>query len=223
VFYFGANPGDESTLLHVIENLKCTKPGELFESSATLGLALQACYLVKVEPKTKILRLVIDGLAKSEKLFDALCTGLAVTFPQSTFVLYYLCGRDSVACDLLGEKWQSFMKGWEGTETYLADLRTFWIAVGLIECGQMRTARDLIHGFHPSDRRLLVALYLSCTFMIGMRIATKEEKHVASEILAELRPRIWSEIAALASEVRTHLLEIQKAELRCLDPLPSDE
>ena len=60
VFYFGDNPDDSEGLKDIIKFLNLSSIEESFTASLTLGLALQAAYLVKIEDQNLIC-LIMSG------------------------------------------------------------------------------------------------------------------------------------------------------------------
>ncbi|MGH7889848.1 MAG: NACHT domain-containing protein [Thermodesulfobacteriota bacterium] len=95
VFYFGQNPADSRGLESILTSLGSKSKEEVYYAAVTLGLALQACYLVKVEEKVKILREVIEGLAiGKEGLLGVMDEKKTVSF-NKIFSLLHLWKRFS--------------------------------------------------------------------------------------------------------------------------------
>jgi energy-coupling factor transporter ATP-binding protein EcfA2 len=71
VFYFGENPGDSAGLLDLLSVLPQLAPDNIYSASVTLGLSLQASYLVEIKHKLNVLWSVIAGLSSSKDNFMA--------------------------------------------------------------------------------------------------------------------------------------------------------
>lgn len=217
VFYFGENPGDSAGLETMSRALDARPKGEVFSSATTLGLALQACYLVEIKYKVEILAWVIRALAHCKDKF--LNTSEAASRPLTKFVVYYLFGCDSVASSILGERYADVERRLieDGLSEEQAELRRFWAIVGLIESGNLDKAEKLIKGFRPSDPRLLLAIQLGCFMIQHLRVSTREERAIAADISATLWSRVQHLRTALLSEFKSELLEIRGGEIKALD------
>ena len=216
VFYFGENPGDGDGLETIMRALAAKPKGEVFDSARTLGLALQACYLVEVKHKTEILAWVIKALADSKDTFIEDDGG--TDRPLTRFVAYYLFGRDSVASTILEEKFGEIDRALDSDagSTEERELRKFWAIVGLIEAGRLDKAEKLVKTFRPSDPRLLLAIHLGCFIIQHLRVSTRHEKEIASNISASLWTRVHHLRGALLTEFKSELLEIQRGEIKAV-------
>ena len=63
----------------------------------TLGLATQACYFVKLRPKTELIQWAIRALASATSVLLGDENGSR--YPIHSFIYSYLVGRDAVAAD----------------------------------------------------------------------------------------------------------------------------
>lgn len=219
VFYFGEHPGDSSGLDKILGSLSGRRAEERFIGSTTLGLALQACYLLEIKDKLKILGGVIEGLARSEEgVLETM--GGAGKYPLTRFLGYYLFGRDSVALSILERNVEEISKGWtEGTlSKEEKDVRTFWLLVGLVEAGAIGKCESLVRGFKPNDPRLLLAIHLGCYLIQHLRFSTKEQRECAERISKALADRVEHLRAELLKEVKSELLEVRRGEIKALEP-----
>ncbi len=71
VFYFGNNPGDSAALYSAITALKGRTVEENYNSALTLGLALQAYYLVEIKDKIGIYHWVVNAISDAKNEFLA--------------------------------------------------------------------------------------------------------------------------------------------------------
>lgn len=196
---------------------------EVYAASLTLGLALQACYLVEVPQKVAAFVEVILGLSSSRQEFLN-ANAMSDRYPLSHFLGYYLFGRDAVACDLTNDHFDDIQKrlaedGLFGDEQ---ELRDFWLIVGLIEAGHMDRAEKLIKGYKPSDTRLSLALFTGCFLMRHMRVVSKEQERLAERSCSHLGERITHLRGQLLDEIRSELLEIRQGKVTVLE-LPQAE
>ena len=218
VFYFGDNPSTGKGLEAIIRSVALRTPPELYRSAVTLGLALQACYLVEVKDKVAILQWVIDGLSTTKADFISLSSGEEGR-PLFKFLAYYLFGRDSVACNILEERHEEIIRSLTSPEMNQEerDTRVFWVIVGLIESGALETAERLIRSFRPTDGKLLLAVEIGCFLIQHLRVANKEQRKVAERISGSLAERVLPFKRQLLDEFRGQLLEVRQGEIRAID------
>lgn len=216
VFHFGERPGDGMALDEISSALDGRVGPELYEGSVTLGLSVQACYLVEVRSKVMLFGRVIDGLAKAERGY-AQVAGSELT----DFLGYYLFARDSVALSTAADSYESIIDGWRtsGMTSEEKDLRTFWIIVGLIEAGRLEHAEGLARRFKPKDARLLLAIHLGCYFAKQLRITSAEQKRLAGRISDEVAERVKSLRDQLIKELKSELLEVRAKKVKALPPV----
>lgn len=218
VFYFGQNPGESGGLESIMRLLNSKPVDETYNAAVTLGLALQACYLVHLKEKVDILRKVIEGLAIAKHGFLQIVDKEG-RFPLTRFLGYYLHGRDSVALSILEQNVDEISKPW--SESSLSqdekDIRTFWIVVGLIESGSLDKAEKIVRQFCPSDARLLLAIHLGCFLIQQLRIFSKEQRQSAERISQNLSERVSDLRIYLLNEVKSELLEVRRGEIKAID------
>ncbi|MFX0202552.1 MAG: NACHT domain-containing protein, partial [Candidatus Hodarchaeota archaeon] len=222
VFHFGENPGDHISLQTIIDTFSPETDRETFHAAITLGLTLQACYLVKVNPKSVIFWWVLINIVKAKLHF--LPKKEMDRFPVTRFLSYYLFGREAVACDIVKTKGQEFLEKHKASDASDGEKEVFqfWTIAGMIECGYLEKAEKMIRGFHPRERRLLLALYLGCIFIENLRVSTKEEKKIAKKICNYISPQIRDLRSKFIDEIRTELIEVRKGKIEPLEPPKSD-
>jgi len=218
VFYFGEHPEDSAALNSAIAALRGRSIEETYNSALTLGLALQACYLIEVKEKIEIYRWVVDGISNAKEEFLTAGESKDV-FPLTRFIYYYLFGRDSVALSVLETRIQEILEKLNIAELSQddKDVRTFWIICGLIECGAISDVEDLLAKFKPSDPRLLLGIHLGCYLTQNVRVSTKHQCASAKRICELLSGRINHLRAQLLEEMKTELLEVRKGAITTIE------
>lgn len=219
IFFFGENPGHSRLLEQLAEDLPFEADYNKMGSGAlSMGLGLQACYLIPTKRKAVIYARIVHALSvATERLISSDDDGRLLPF-----VFAYLVGRDAVACQVLKLE-SEVIRGnlrVEGREQ-LGDLMEFWQLVGLLEVGALKEALDRVKHFRPSDKRLLLALHLGATVVQHLRFATTADRRVAGRICKYLGPRIKHLRATILEELRGEILEIRKGEIAVL-PEPHD-
>jgi len=218
IFYYGEHPEDSRSLQATISSLRDKSVEDNYHAALALGLALQACYLVEVKDKIDIYKWVIDSIsnAKSEFL-EAETSG---KFPIGRFLFYYLFGRDSVAFSLLESRLREIQGRWSGDQLSQeeSDIRTFWVIVGLIECGAIKDAEELLDTFEPSDARLLLAIHLGAVLVQHVRISSKQQSEAAKRICERLSAHVIHLRQQLLNEMSSELLEVRRGTVKVIGP-----
>jgi len=218
VFYFGEHPDDAAALHSAVTALHGRSVEETYHAALTLGLALQASYLVEVKDKIDIYRWVVDGLSNAKDEF--MVAGLEKrNIPLTRFLFYYLFGRDSVALSVLERRAQEILDGWRSQKLSQEekDLRTFWVICGLIECGALEDVERMVRRFRPSDPRLLLGVHLGCYMIQHVRVSTKEQSEAAKRICDSLSPTVGRLRTQVIEEMKTELLEVREGAIRTLE------
>ncbi len=223
VFYFGERPGNSRGLSALQKSLASRPLGEAYVSAITLGLALQACYLVEVKDKVELFRAVIEGLTISRGKAVAVFGGGRQ--PLMGFLGYYLFGRDAVACNIIEQKTEEIKDNLaiDGLAQEERDIRTFWVITGLIECGALEKAEKLMKGFRPADPRLLLAVHLGCFVLQHLRVTTKDEKKLAERISNSVAERANLLRPQLLDEFKTELLEVRGGKVAAIEAGEEEE
>lgn len=222
VFFFGSRPGEGADIAQLLSSVATRPAAERFEAAVSLGLALQACYLVEVDERIEILKQIIEVLAVTrEGSFQDV--GLREGFRLSRFLCYYLFGRDAVALSMAGEALESLVAPWAPAfvEARDEEYLRFWVIVALMESGHMEKAEALIRRFKPEDERLLLAIHLGAFLIQELRVTGRTEKESARRVCGRLASRVEHLRKELLHEVRSELLEIQQREVRALTAGPA--
>lgn len=172
VFYFGSNPSNEAGLRALCRNDLAATETELFNLGVVLGLATQACYFVKLNPKAEFIQWSIRALASAAStLVDE---NKGSSHPIHAFLFTYLLGRDAVGADCTIEiATQSPNLALRGD--VVAELEEFWLIVGLMESGHLSTALQRIKSFKPSQALPLLSLYLGAFFIEKLEEAPRNK------------------------------------------------
>lgn len=218
IFYFGENPGDSSTLEETIKDLVTNNANERFLATVTFGLAVQACYLIRVAQKYDFLSWVILSLAniKDDLLKEILNRGHK--YPLTLFILYYLFGKDSVAFEILDRCPPAFLSNiiQRCKDENSKDTAQFWFIVGLIECGYLENAYEQLKDFKPKDNRLYLALHLGCCLIENVKMVDKEHRKIAEKIRKQISPKIEFLRLQILDEYKSELLEVRKGKVEVI-------
>lgn len=217
VFYFGQNPEDATGLIEIMEYSDISTSKDIFTASLTVGLALQAAYLVKLDTKTSLIEKVIKGISLGK---DEVVIKLGNNnHPLMNFIAYYLLGRDSVACNFLAEQADELISNFKemkpNDEEY--EVFMFWLIIGLIESGALDIAEHFVKTFRPNDTRFLLAIHLGCFITYNLRITSKELKKNAENIMKRLEERITKLRQEFLEEYKTELLELKMGEIVAIE------
>lgn len=221
IFYFGQNPGDLSSLEAIVKKVNPLNPDERFFTAVTIGLSIQACYLVPLTPKAELLKWVLKSIAFLKDLLTPVSDESA-KLPLTKFIHYYLYGRDAVACDVIESSIQKFE---EDLKTEAKDDREretvkFWLIVGLLECGQIEQAQKMVRAFSPRDERLLLALHLGAFLIAHLKIMNASQRASANAICDYLAPSIKHLRLKFLEEFKSELVELQKGQVRAIELKP---
>ena len=183
---------------------------ERFRAALTIGLAIQACYLVEVDCRKVALQWVLETLAASRAPFlkDMRKGGRRNIM---SLLWYYLLGRDAVGSQVLSmfrnELWDAIFDGdlCDGEK----EAAKFWIIVGLIEAGCIAEAEEMIAEFNTEDASLMLAIHLGCFQLDKLRATAEEDRVIANRIMVMLAPRIQDAHKEFLSEYETELVEIR--------------
>jgi hypothetical protein len=218
VFYFGANPGNESALRNLIGDESGKNPQQLFNVAITVGLAAQACYFIKVSPKMEIFAWVLNALGAARDVY--LPGGKdGAGLPLHTFLMHYLVGRDGVAAECLGDVsyFTSIIEGEQDSEK--KGLIAFWYLVGLIEANKLETAYGLIRKLHLNDARYYLGIHLGSFLAKNIRSTDKVNREWAKKIMDEVSPQVGPIRGQFLKEFKSQLVELRKGEIK---ELPED-
>lgn len=214
VFYFGQNPGDAEIFADVQSKLSGTRVDHAFCAAITLGLGLQACYLMETRHKVTIFPWIIATLADSKQAFLTHFDPEG-KYPLHRFLSYYLVGRDGVACSFVKEFLQQIEAALlnQGASREDRDSREFWLIVSLLEAGYFEEALSKVETFNPTDTRLLLGIHLSCYMIENLRMAASEERKLAERIGRIVEPKVAGLRRQLLAEWKSELLEFRQGQI----------
>jgi hypothetical protein len=217
VFYFGEKPNEGELLQKLICKLDSVSEPDAYQGTITLGLAIQASYLLVITEKIPIVEWVIVKMAKIFHDFEKEVVSKS-NFPLHDFLKYYLFARDAVAFSLLKENHEKILGEimTENDSKVLADMKQFWFIIGLIESGYLREAEDYLKDFNPTDRRLFLGIHLGSFLVQHLRLTTKEERDAAKCICDSISGHLIALKKQLIDEFKTELFEVQKEEIKAL-------
>ena len=190
-----------------------------FEAATTVGLALQACYLSEVTDKLHVWKDVATLLAlKGRPWLES--SGSVGKYPLTAFAWHYLSGRDAVALSNIIDSLDG-LKSWIGDPNEKRDEATegklFWLIVGLVECGKLSLALDMIMAYKPTTAIYLMAIHMGCFLADHVRQLPSGQKKAAKEICGRLEKAVHPLRAQLINEFGSQLLEIRKGKIESVD------
>ena len=219
MFHFGDNPRRHPSVVNLTHELIPEDWLGAFNTAITVGLAAQSAYLIDQAEREPVLRWVVSVLSRSfREMIKALDKHER---PLLTFAYYFVRGRQAVATEHITVL-ESYPTKRSGTsvETKLdetKEMQEFWRLVGLLEAGYLSQASAEIDDFQPDDDRLLLALNLSCALIANLRVFTREDKKLASDIVDRIQPKIPHLLHEIVREVGGVLLELRKGKIVAVD------
>jgi hypothetical protein len=220
VFYFGENPGDGKTLDYVMSRVS-TRPGpEVYQAAVTLGLAIQASYLVQVTRKMPMVKWLIESLAAVQADYEKFVEHEA-KYPLNRFLSYYIFARESVAISTLEQCCDEIIQSLDERDLTAAekDKRLFWIITGLIEAGALSKAEEIVKDYSPADNRLAFGIHLGAFLLHHQKVTTQAEHDAAERIGAMVGKNLAPLKQQLLAEFKSELLELRGNRIEAL-PLP---
>ncbi len=182
VFYFGDRPNEGHSLKKISNGMDLIESKAGITLTTTIGLAIQASYLVEIKDKLPLADLIIKRLAIVSSQFDKSVIQTS-TRPLERFIDLIISAREAVAFSFLSEHLSEIKKSVqapESNEDEIMHLRHFWLIIGLIESGALEQAISEIDSFHPTDRRLYLGLHLGAYLMHRQRVTTQNERLAAA-------------------------------------------
>ncbi len=219
VFYFGENPDDHTGLTALRQGMDSVLGANLFQAAITVGLAVQACYLMKVADKCEALRWVVDTISRSK---DESLKEFAATrgdLQTLSVLVYFLYGRDAVASKVISLVASHVLADPDSSraDSNERDTRIFWCIAGLIESQQLDQAQEMVRKFRPEDQRLLLALHLGSFYVQQLHVTTPAQKKAAKRICDHLLPHVQHMIPSVTKELKGLLLEVQQGAVKAVD------
>ncbi|RYG99579.1 MAG: NACHT domain-containing protein [Alphaproteobacteria bacterium] len=220
MFHFGDRPSSVMDLYSLSQSVPFDHKSNLFQSAVTIGLALQALYLAKVDDRLMVLRWVIYSLSDANRcLLSHLDNDNDSNKPLAIFLFYYIMGREAVASELvelLREDEELYEMG-EPSDQSLSEQHDFWLITGMIESGMLLEAEKAVVSFRPEDKRLLLAIVLGCFFTAHLKVATGAQRKIADRIGQSLVPSIGPLLNRVEREARGVILEMHQGQVKALD------
>jgi hypothetical protein len=220
VFYFGEHPDDVKGLQSARDAVSPRTDGERYRAAITIGLALQACYLVEIKDKVDVFKWVVQIMARSKKGFLQASEESGAP-PLMAFLWYYIFGRDAVACAIPVESRRELLTALcaEALDQDERDTCEFWSLITTIETEIDDLVEKDIKRFEPTDKRLLFGLYVAVNFIQHLRVASRDEKTIAQRLATRLSDRVAGIIQEFSKQFRSVLLEVRQGKLAALgDP-----
>ncbi|MCX7564576.1 NACHT domain-containing protein [Xanthomonadaceae bacterium XH05] len=213
VFYFGAQPDSINNLLEIVTDGATS--AEM--TYLTIGLAVQACYLSRLDDRVEVWKWVVDGASKA---IGSELSQPNEQYPVTAFLTKYLEGRDCVALvgvdkDSAGASQWALEEGCIAPEQ--AELRRFWYAVALLELGRFDQLQRLLRDRPLANDMLVTAIHLGCHFALHVRSISSESRGAAEAIMSMLDSRVASLRHVITKELRGQLLEYRKGGVVALD------
>jgi hypothetical protein len=225
IFYFGENPTKHNELMKLIKSFENCEADELYRAAVAVGLAVQACYLSRVQDKNASMDWVISGLARAKESFLAMIDKGIPNRPVMAFVNYYLFARDSVACKSLSDHSADVARQDLQAKnlTPIRECEIFWRIVSLIESGQFNVAKELVKKFHPSDGRYLLALHLGCFLISNLNTYSNEDRKTAEQVASIIAPHIPHLRMQVLKEFTSMLLEVRKGKISVVQVITRED
>jgi len=216
IFYFGQNPHDSNALENITSGLHVLNQYEQFQAAITVGLSLQACYLMDIIKKQQLFKWVVLMLSRVEvtQLSDE---KVGQVRPLMQFINYYLFGRASVASEVLENDSSAISNDLIKDNMDIAEKIKFWIIAGLVESGYAEEAESALKDFHPEDKRFLLALHLGCFLMHKLKMFSKQQQNAAGRICKSLEQKVGDLRLKVFEEFKTELLEVRKDHIKAIE------
>ncbi|MBS1516441.1 MAG: NACHT domain-containing protein [Bacteroidetes bacterium] len=220
VFYFGDKPGLTTALEQLFDLSKNDSTIDKFVFSVTFGLALQAAYRIPIQDKIRMYENMIDEITLSKNDVVKVIDG-GDKYPIRNFILYYLIGKEAVACDILLRKDSRILSNATNSlvdidsgmkEFY--ELKLFWLIINLLENDHIEKAFELLKKHKINDPILLLAISLNCFFIMKIKISSKESKRDAEKLLKYIDPRISGIKKIYLKEFKSILLEMRDGKIK---------
>lgn len=219
IFYFGDNPKGAIDITRLILSEANLDVSAQFNQAVTAGLAVQACYLSDLSSRLGCVSEVVNRLARSFDERTRSLTSLDPKYPVAAFIDGVLRAKEAVGTTLMQRLSQERVGGESGIGVLRHEIdedREVWVIIGLIESGSVELALERVRTFKPKNRRLLLGVYVSATYAAYRRIASGSSKTAAKQIVEELQGKVEDHIAALWSELKSVVFELQQGQVKSL-------
>jgi hypothetical protein len=217
VFYFGSRPQQVDDLLDVATSADTSTE----TAHITVGLALQTCYLSKLDVKLDVWKWVVEaaGMSMARTLEDE-----NAKYPLADFVMAYLATREAVALSGI-ERDEFGLQQWAKAKELdpHPDAKHFWHLVALVELGELEKVRDELKARPLGDDRLTTALYFGLWFYAKVRARDGGKKDLAHELCESLELRVRTIRKKVIEQFKGQILELRKGSVVALDQEPPDQ
>ncbi len=204
VFFFGENPGHEPSLRRSLLNFETRSSEELFNCALTLGLALQACYLVELPLRKLVFERVLNALTLGRDWFIS-GEGDA-RYPHLSHAAYYFSGREAVALSIASQ----FLDDVPAT----SDVGSFWQIITLLETHNYDAALRRLEQFQSQVSELWFALDVAAFIHLELRPGlTDAEQATLNRCRAKTLERTKPNATAILREVQLQLQEFRASKL----------
>jgi len=141
--------------------------------------------------------------------------------PILDFIHYYLYCRDAAALSNLKANIDEILiwagEAEKGLDPASTEGRIFWLITGLIESGEIESAKSLVRNFRSEDKYLFLAIHLGAYITAKIRPASREEKKAANAIVDFLNDQVAPVGAELVKEFDSMLLEMRDGRPQAID------
>jgi len=222
VFYFGSNPENVNGLLDVATSLGARAN----EAALTIGLALQTCYLSKLEDRIDVWKWVVETLSCVTE--GVLADMQEERYPIFYFLTHYILSRDAVALSGI-ERDEMGALDWAVAGNHFStspEIRRFWAFVGLVENGRIDLLEQQLKEHPLESEELNFALGIGCYLAEKVRSVGEDQKRAAHDVRRRLAGKVAVLTQKFAKEYRGQLLEYRQGKIVALDeqePEPESE
>lgn len=215
VFYYGENPNIAGSIIKIILE-SSTKPS--WQSIRTIGLAIQACYLSRVDDRVDVWKYCVQELYPIFK--ERLEAAKGDRYPNLFFIGDYIFTRDSVALSVLSKQFEEVIAPWlsdPSSEEEELESRRLWTLVSLIETGKASDAAVLLERFPIQNEFYLLALHFGAYLASEVRLIEEKEKNSCDSIMRKLEPKVSLKRAEVIREFKGQALELRKGKIKAID------
>lgn len=217
VFYFGQKAEAIDELEELMKHVDTLKDWKSYQATVTLGLCIQASYLVKASERARAGLWVLRTLTRA--YVECLSDITSTKYPMNRFLGYYIFARDSVAFTVIRRIVTEVEKEVEANSLSQEekDVLQFWTMVSLMEAGRLPEAHGKIKRFNPLDRKLLIPLHFGAFMIQSLKITSREEKNHAKEICDFLTPKIKSLFRVVLEEIDAIDRELEEEQRQAIE------
>lgn len=215
VFYFGDHPELASSIIKtIVEN--SSEP--TWQSIRTIGLAIQSCYLSKVDDRIDVWKYCVQELYPIFK--DRLKDAQKEKYPNLSFVTDYIITRDSVALSVLRASFDAKIVPWlsdSSVDQEELESRRLWAFVALLETGNAQLVLKHLEALPIENRFFLLALHFGAYVASDVRLIEEKEKSSCHSIMHKLDGKVSAVRAEVIREFKGQSLELRKGKISAVD------